>query len=132
MNILCKYENKKWGALFKILIYLLAFLENAYFVCNSMGSDPIEDAVGCTPLTSVVCPKKVFNFNWQPGLNQYILNARTFVECELGALILSLLHYLNAFLHILSQIEQQFFCIYNVFPSFPPQVTGIRSESNHV
>ena len=44
-----------------------------------------------------------------------------FVECELGALILSWVHCLNALLHILSQREQQFFCIYMflalLFPS---------------
>ena len=33
-------------------------------------------------------------------------------------LLLSWMHYLNAVLHILSQIEQQFFCIYVFFGLF--------------
>ena len=32
------------------------------------------------------------------------------------------LHYLNAVLHILSQIEQQFFCIYVFFGLFSPSI----------
>ena len=45
-----------------------------------------------------------------------------FVECGLGALILSWVHYLNVLLHILSQIEQQFFCIYMFFGLLFPSI----------
>ena len=38
MNILCKYEPLKSVHFF----YLFAFLENTYFVCNSMGNRPTE------------------------------------------------------------------------------------------
>ena len=53
-----------------------------------------------------------------------------FVECGLGALILSWVHYLNVLLHILSQIEQKFFCIYMFLASFSPQFTGIISRND--
>ena len=46
-----------------------------------------------------------------------------FVECGLGALILSWVHYSNTLLHILSQIEQQLFCIYMFLTPFSPQFT---------
>ena len=39
MNILCKYEKK-----IKVH-FLFAFLENTYFVCNSMGNGPGEGAI---------------------------------------------------------------------------------------
>ena len=40
-------------------------------------------------------------------------------------LILSWVHYLDVLLHILSQIEQQFFCICMFWPPFPLNAQGI-------
>ena len=50
---------------------------------------------------------------------------RNFVECGLGALILSWLHCLNALLHIVSQIEQQLFSIFIFGHPFPLHAHGI-------
>ena len=40
MNILCKYEEK-----IKVYFLVIYMLENACFVCNSLGNGPIEGAI---------------------------------------------------------------------------------------
>ena len=49
MNILYKYEEKKnkvrFFFNFLIFFYLFVFLENTYYVRNSMGNEPVEGAI---------------------------------------------------------------------------------------
>ena len=79
---------------------------------------------GCTPLISVVHPKKVFNLFLHTDLKESISNARKFCGMWVRCSFLSWVHYSNALLHILSQIEQQLFCIYMFFLCYQTKIVG--------